>query len=99
VRNRRESSHDLASAVQFASTSAAWASMGDHGEPLVSGDRVGMAGHSYDRSRGADGAKDGATAGEETIIPSVGRSESTGGNRWSSLMLVAASLGQNLKVA
>jgi hypothetical protein len=69
--------------------------MGDHGEPLVSGDRVGMAGHSYDRSRGANGAKDGAAAGGETIIPGVGRSESTEGNRWSSLMLVAASLGQN----
>jgi len=69
--------------------------MGDHGESLVSGDRVGMAGHSYDRSRGANGAKDGAAAGGETIIPGVGRSESTGGNHWSSLMLIAASPGRN----
>jgi hypothetical protein len=46
-------------------------------------------------SAGVNGAKDGAAAGGETIIPGVGRSESTGGNHWSSLMLIAASPGRN----
>jgi hypothetical protein len=52
---RRESSHNLAAAaVRFATTIAAWASMGVRGESLASGDRVGMADHSHDRPRGAN---------------------------------------------
>jgi hypothetical protein len=46
--------------------------MGDHGESLVSGDRVGMAGHSYDRSRGANGAKDGASTGGKPLYLALG---------------------------
>jgi hypothetical protein len=38
----------------------------------VSGDRVGMAGHSYDRSRGANGAKDGASTGGKPLYLALG---------------------------